>query len=104
MNLLLDQPCPPPSQIKIVLYAPTWEGFYQEVNYTSVNEYGVAMIEALLSQEGIHVIFKPHPFTGSRKNKVINESLKYLKSLSSKPNFTLVPADDTIYELSLIHI
>ena len=98
VNLLLDQPCPPPSQIKTVLYAPTWEGFYQEVNYTSVNEYGVAMIDALLSQEGIHVIFKPHPFTGSRKNKVINESLKHLKSLSSKPNFTLVPADDTIYE------
>ncbi len=98
VNLLLDAPSKSTKDIQTILYAPTWEGFYQEVNYTSVTAYGVEMIKTLLKKDDFHIIFKPHPFTGTRNNTEVNESLKELESFKSLPNFELVPSDNTIYE------
>jgi len=54
-----------PSAVKSILYAPTWEGFVEDANYSSVSRFGLNVMEALVSA-GYHVIFKPHPYTGSR--------------------------------------
>jgi hypothetical protein len=51
-----------------VLYAPTWEGFADDADYTSIGIMGVELVESLcLSHK---VIFKPHPYTGSVKPKL----------------------------------
>lgn len=50
-----------------VLYAPTWEGNFEGVNYSSVAPMGVALVDALLqSDRDIRVLFKAHPATGTR--------------------------------------
>jgi CDP-Glycerol:Poly(glycerophosphate) glycerophosphotransferase len=50
-----------------VLYAPTWEGNFEGVNYSSVAPMGVRMVEQLLaSDRDIRVLFKAHPATGTR--------------------------------------
>ena len=44
-----------------VLYAPTWEGERDEMNYTSLDCYGVEIISQLLAAQKYRVVYKPHP-------------------------------------------
>ncbi|SNT65899.1 CDP-Glycerol:Poly(glycerophosphate) glycerophosphotransferase [Asanoa hainanensis] len=48
-----------------VLYAPTWEAWNADNNYSSLAERGTAIIDALLAHPTeLRVWFKPHPKTG----------------------------------------
>jgi len=61
---------------KVILYAPTWEGGFDEMNYSSIMKYGEKIIDTLI-EEGYFILYKPHPFTGSRNKeyKKINEKI-----------------------------
>ncbi len=48
-----------------VLYAPTWEGWTQDLNQSSVLPMGVEIVRTLLATPGIRVVYKPHPLTGT---------------------------------------
>ncbi|MGM0565007.1 MAG: CDP-glycerol glycerophosphotransferase family protein [Pseudomonadota bacterium] len=52
--------------IQTVLYAPTWEGFVNSVNYSSVGDMGLSLLRSLAEIGRYKVLFKPHPFTGRR--------------------------------------
>jgi len=47
-----------------VWYAPTWEGDRPSIAYGSLASHGVAIIEALLANPSIRVIYRPHARTG----------------------------------------
>ncbi|GAA3580460.1 CDP-glycerol glycerophosphotransferase family protein [Microlunatus spumicola] len=47
-----------------VLYAPTWEGDRPSVAYGSLVSHGVAVVEALVAEPEVRVIYRPHPRTG----------------------------------------
>lgn len=51
---------------RTVLYAPTWEGFYAESDYSSLLTMGERIVDGLLAA-GTRVVFKPHPATGERE-------------------------------------
>jgi hypothetical protein len=44
-----------------VLYSPTWSGFYDDSDYSSLRA-GTVIVEALL-QRGCTVLFRPHPYS-----------------------------------------
>jgi hypothetical protein len=46
-----------------VWYAPTWAGDRPSIAYGSLASHGVAIIEALLADQSIRVIYRPHPRT-----------------------------------------
>ena len=49
-----------------LLYAPTWEGFFEAADYSSVERQGVALIRHLLTHHpDIRIVFKPHPASGT---------------------------------------
>jgi len=50
-----------------VLYAPTWEGYFDQSDYSSVAMMGLELV-TLLTRDfpGVRVIYKPHPMTGWR--------------------------------------
>ncbi|WP_138895710.1 hypothetical protein [Streptomyces chryseus] len=48
-----------------VLYAPTWEGWDGNPGNTSVVLAGENIVRALLEDEGVRLLYKPHPMTGS---------------------------------------
>jgi hypothetical protein len=48
-----------------VLYAPTWEGWQDDLFHTSIITMGPKIVKALL-KSGVRVIYKPHPLTGHR--------------------------------------
>ncbi|WP_274560724.1 hypothetical protein [Streptomyces spiramyceticus] len=48
-----------------VLYAPTWEGWDGNPGNTSVVLAGENLVRALLDDDGVRLLYKPHPMTGS---------------------------------------
>lgn len=48
-----------------VWYAPTWEGDRPSIAYGSLASHGVAVVEALLAEPDVRVVYRPHPRTGT---------------------------------------
>lgn len=59
---------------RTLMYAPTWEGENEQNNYTSVDLYGVKIIETVLSQGNTRVIYKPHPRIATSTNNAVSEA------------------------------
>ncbi|MEU8358966.1 CDP-glycerol glycerophosphotransferase family protein [Nonomuraea sp. NPDC048882] len=52
---------------RTVLYAPTWEGWNDDLFHTSLITMGPRIVRALLDHRSpLRVIYKPHPLTGHR--------------------------------------
>ena len=51
---------------KIILYAPTWEGFSESMDYSSVEKFGVNLVKTILESNQYTLIYRPHPNTGVR--------------------------------------
>lgn len=47
-----------------VWYAPTWEGDRPSLAYGSVASHGVALVESLLADPDVRLLYRPHPRTG----------------------------------------
>lgn len=56
-------------EVPTVLYAPTWEGVNQLQEYSSLRAIGVRLVDALIADGSVRVVYKPHPFTGQRDAK-----------------------------------
>ncbi|MFD7284265.1 hypothetical protein [Streptomyces sp. NPDC059863] len=64
--------------IPTVLYAPTWEGWDDSPGNTSLLLAGENIVKRLLKAESpVRVLYKPHPFTGTRsaKAKAVHERI-----------------------------
>lgn len=67
------EPPPVPDEVRawqgdgvpVVLYAPTWEGDRPSMAYGSAESHGPAIINALLRDGAYHVVFRPHPSSGT---------------------------------------
>jgi len=54
-------PVLPRTDRRTVIFAPTWEGENDFNNYSSIDKYGVQIIQQLLALDKIRVIYRPHP-------------------------------------------
>src|SRR5829696_1750961 len=63
-----------------VWYAPTWEGDRPSIAYGSLASHGVAIIEALLADPSIRVIYRPHPRTSytTREHRDADKAVRAL--------------------------
>ncbi len=62
-----------------ILFAPTWEGYFDDSDYSSLETMGMEIVEALLDRfPECRVVFKPHPMTGYRKPelKAVSRSIR----------------------------
>lgn len=48
-----------------VFYAPTWEGDRPSIAYGSLVSHGVAVVNALIADPDVRLIYRPHPRTGT---------------------------------------
>ena len=77
-----------------VLYLPTWEGVYEESNYSSVR-LSAAMLSELAKRFNLHMSAKFHPVTGSRDSTLL-QAPKYLEeALSQVPDVSYRIYDKT---------
>lgn len=63
-----------PFEGRTIMYAPTWEGENEQNNYTSIDVYGVKIVQTILSQPDTRVLYKPHPRIASSTNKAVVEA------------------------------
>ncbi|MEV6349923.1 hypothetical protein [Actinoplanes sp. NPDC051851] len=64
-QLAAVRPANPDRRIFTVLYAPTWEGWSNDLALSSVPVMGLKIIRTLLAlSPNVRVIYKPHPLTG----------------------------------------
>ncbi|MDX3849345.1 hypothetical protein [Streptomyces sp. AK02-01A] len=71
----------PKHSVPTVLYAPTWEGWDDAPGNTSLLLAGENIVKRLLKAERpVRVLYKPHPFTGTRsaKAKAVHERITAL--------------------------
>jgi hypothetical protein len=70
-----------------VLYAPTFEGHYEEANYSSLEVMGPQMIRAILAERpDIGIIFKHHPSTGMERKSMLTAKAEVARLLVQAPN------------------
>jgi hypothetical protein len=67
-----------------VWYAPTWEGDRPSIAYGSLASHGVAIIEALVADPSIRIIYRPHSRTGyaSRQHRDADRTIRSLLAKS----------------------
>ena len=71
---------------RTLLYAPTFEGYYEESNYSSLEYMGPQMIERILdAYPGVRIIFKPHPATGVQRPGMAKARLDIVRMLGERP-------------------
>ena len=70
--------------VPTLLYAPTWEGWNSEQQYTSLDSMGVELVAAALaSSPPVRVIYKPHPFTGRRDPRIARADRQIVELLEA---------------------
>jgi len=70
-----------------ILYAPTWEGYFDKSDYSSLAAFGPELVEAILeAHPGVRIIFKPHPMSGRRKGSMRSASSKIRSMLYHDEN------------------
>jgi hypothetical protein len=62
----IQPPTGPPPQPPTIVYAPTWEGWGDDVHHSSLAHVGPALIERLVGRADLRVRYRPHPLTGRR--------------------------------------
>jgi CDP-glycerol glycerophosphotransferase (TagB/SpsB family) len=84
--------------IKRILYAPTWEGFVHEADYSSVSEFGIALLDKLLQNREFEVVLKPHPFIGLRASKS-KSAFKSIQAMTKRyQNLKVLEHESQIYD------
>lgn len=66
------------TSIKTILYAPTWEGYVKDVDYSSIGSHGHELCKRLIESGRYRLLFKPHPYTG----KVSAEKARWLDRIT----------------------
>ncbi len=85
---------------KIILYAPTWEGYYSETDYTSLDRFGPELVAWLLEHHPeARIWFKPHPASGRFRVSMLAARLK-VNALLREAGAGHVLVDDLGYSLN----
>lgn len=74
------------SSKRIILYAPTWEGFSESMNYCSIDKYGVEIVKTILNSNKYTLIYRPHPNTGIRLKKIDKANKEIIKMIDTNEN------------------
>ncbi|MFT3969376.1 MAG: CDP-glycerol glycerophosphotransferase family protein [Micropruina sp.] len=84
-----------PGEAPVVLYAPTWEGYYDETDYTSLDRMGEELVRWLLARrEPVRVWFKPHPASG-RLRRGVQAAAERVNRLLAAAGSQHVAVDET---------
>ncbi len=84
---------PTGQQPPIVLYAPTFEGYYDQTAHTSLDSMGVELVRRLVASGRVRVWFRPHPASGVSRPSMLAAIAEIGSLLREAPGGHLVAAD-----------
>jgi hypothetical protein len=92
------KPSLPESSRRTVLYAPTWAGEDEANNYTSMEFMGSHIIDAILSQDNVRVVYKPHPRIADSEDQRIRKNHGYVLRAIKQANAKDPAAGHEVHE------
>ena len=84
--------------VPTVLYAPTWEGFYDESDYCSVVSPGLEAVRAMVASGRVRVLFKPHPASGDRREDVLAALAGIEALVADAPHARVPDGPEALYD------
>jgi hypothetical protein len=81
-----------------VLYAPTWEGWTEDPNASSLVPLGRQIVQTLLDTPGVRVIYKPHPLTGTVSPAAARISTEIVAMLAAPPHLAVLGQELDLYQ------
>jgi hypothetical protein len=81
-----------------VLYAPTWEGWTEDPNSSSLVPLGRRIVQILLDTPGVRVIYKPHPLTGTVSRAAAEASAQIVAMLAAPPHLAVLGQEMDLYQ------
>ncbi|MEQ7123603.1 CDP-glycerol glycerophosphotransferase family protein [Actinopolymorpha sp. B11F2] len=72
-----------PDQLTVV-YAPTWEGYGDEPHQSSLGSCGATLVQLLLAEPDVRIIYRPHPLAGTRDPAVVRAHREILDLLGAQ--------------------
>lgn len=85
-----------------VLYAPTWEGWTNDLFASSVPTMGPAMVRWLVGRPDTRVIYKPHPFTGSVSAEARAANQQIIELVTASPRHGELKASASGWDWSAV--
>lgn len=85
---------------KVILYAPTWEGTHNSMNYSSLGSFGSDMVQQIVDDNRYYLLYKPHPNTGFNDAKIKKSNENIINMLESSPHAKVIKQGDinSLYE------
>lgn len=83
--------------IRTILYAPTWEGFKDSVDYSSIGRFSHRVLRPLWRQSDYKILFKPHPYVGLR-DKQRKRALRELRQWCQEGGHEFIDPESAIHE------
>jgi hypothetical protein len=93
----IDQFAPRADRRLTVLYAPTWEGWSDDMDLTSVPTMGVELVEQLLADPDVQVIYRPHPLAGTRSPALRAAHQRMVGLLAGGEHAVVTPGGPGLY-------
>jgi len=85
-----------PTDKPVILYAPTWEGTHDTMDFTSVRTIGLQLINQLINDGSYHIVYKPHPKIGVRDAYVLSLHQEIIKVLDEYEEKTIMLEGDIV--------
>jgi len=79
---------------KVILYAPTWEGTHDSMNYSSLDTLGFSIVKQILEDDRYYLVYKPHPNMGINDKEIKKINQKIIKKLNKHPHATVIKTGD----------
>lgn len=89
---------------KTILYAPTWEGTHETMDFSSVRILGLLLINLLINSGKYHIVYKPHPKIGTRDTVVKSLHNEILNLLNEYDHHTIMLEGDIVSIYSSVDI
>lgn len=74
------------SSRRTVMYAPTWEGESESNNWTSLDRFGVQIVEQILALPDVRLVYKPHPRVAKTLNRGVARAHQKIVGLVQAAN------------------
>jgi len=89
---------------KVILYAPTDESTHISMRYTSLEKYGLNIVNSVLSNENYFLVYRPHPRTGKNSDIIKNINKEIIDIVNSSDNASLEVELEALDLLSIVDI
>lgn len=87
-----------------ILYAPTDESTHESMRYSSLEKYGLEIVNEILDRDDLFFVYRPHPSTGAHSKKVKKINQKIIDTVHAHKNGNVALEMNALDLLSVVDL